>query len=320
MRLTAFKRGAMVVAPVLAVAAGIAFSGTKSAHADGEDKTAFNERCSDRLSIALLGQAPDPTMLTAADPQAAVDAMIASPAFVERFSRFINSQFNSGPGAAPTDDAVYYLTKQIMTTNKPWSDLFVGKYTVDLDADMKVVVKDDPAGLGYFRSPLWMKRYAGNETAGYRISSAYHIINNVVGLELTPSVAKPGDDRTATGRQGPNCAGCHYDNWYALDKVAKILSRRQGQDDKMTFLPPNEGPQTILDNQSISDDSGLVNALVASTQFKFHACRLAFQFLYGRAENQCEAPLFDQCVDNFAQQGTIQAAVATVAKDAGFCQ
>ncbi len=320
MRLSAFKRGAMVVAPVLAVAAGIAFSGSKTAHADDADKAAFNERCGARLSIALLGQAPSAQILTAADPQASIDQMIASPAFVERFSRFINSEFNSGPGAAPTDDAVYFLTKQILTNNKPWSDLYLGKYTVDLDASKNVVVKDDPNGLGYFRSPLWMKRYAGNESAGYRISSAYHIINNVVGLELTPSVAKPGDDRTATGRQGPNCAGCHYQNWYALDKVAKILSHRVGQGDTMTFTPPNEGPQTILDNQTIADDASLVSNLVNSTQFKFHACRLAFQFLYGRAENQCEGPLFDQCVDNFTSQGTIQAAVSTVAKDPGFCQ
>ena len=64
-----------------------------------------------------------------------------------------------------------------------------------------------------------MLRYAGNEEAGIRISAAYHMIQNTTGFEVPASVAKPGEDRSATGRQASGCAGCHYQPWFALDSV-----------------------------------------------------------------------------------------------------
>ena len=72
--------------------------------------------------------------------------------------------------------------------------------------------------------------------------------------------------------------------------------------------------------RTITDDKSLVQTLVDSDSLKFNACRLAFKFLYGRDENKCEGPLFDQCIDAFTAGGTIQSAVATIAKDASFCQ
>jgi hypothetical protein len=316
---TATRRGLVLLAPALAIVAGIAASG-KTAHGAGEDKAEFNERCATRLSIAMLGQSPSAQFFTTADPQASIDQILANPAFIERFSRYINSTFNSGPGAAQTDDAVYYLTKHVITNAKPWSDLFIGQYKVDLDASKNMVVTPDPTGLGYFRSVPWQRRYAGNEPGGYKISTAYRMVNNVVGVELIPSTNKPGDDRTATGRHAPACSSCHYDNWDALDLIAKVLTKRVGTGDTMTFTPPSEGPQKVLDGEMVNDDGEFINTMVKSDQFKFRACRIAFNFLYGRNENECEAPLFDKCVDEFTAKGTIQAAIATVAKDPGFCQ
>ena len=314
------RRILLAVAPLLAVAGAVAVGGSKSAHATGEDKTELDQRCATRLSIAMLGASPTATFFATPNPQGAVDPMLTSPAFIERFSRFVNATFNSGPGALQTDDAVYFLTKYVLANAKPWTDLFIGQYTVDVDASKNMVVTADPNGLGYFRSLPWQRRYAGNETAGYKLSTAYRIVNNVVGVELTPSVAKPGDDRTSVGRKAAACAGCHYDSWFALDKIAKVLTRRQGTGDTMTFLPPSEGPQSVLDGETVASDADLVNSMVKSPQFKFRACRLAFNFLYSRNENQCEALLFDKCVDEFTSKWTIQSAVAIVAKDAGFFQ
>ena len=67
-------------------------------------------------------------------------------------------------------------------------------------------VAPDPEGLGYFRSDAWMRRYAGNEEDGYRLSAAYRILQNTTGLELTATTnvagRRPHGDRAA-GRRLP---------------------------------------------------------------------------------------------------------------------
>lgn len=88
----------------------------------------------------------------------------------------------------------------------------------------------------------------------------------------------------------------------------------------MRFEPPPTAPQTILNGQVIADDKGLVASLVASVQFEFQVCRLAFGFVYGRNELSCEGPLFDQCIDSFRREQTMQSAIAAVMSDPGFCQ
>jgi hypothetical protein len=71
--------------------------------------------------------------------------------------------------------------------------------------------------------------------------------------------------------------------------------------------------------KTIANDKDLVTALVTSDGWRFNQCRQVFKFLYGRQENECEAPVFDKCVDALDQQKTIDAAVAAVAKDPSFC-
>jgi hypothetical protein len=302
-----------VAAPLFAVAIAAIASASKPVRADAaaDEK---RERCATRVSIALHGSSAPAALMTAANPQDQVDAMLADPVFTERFARFTNSEFNPQPGVNVAEDASYTLAKYVLVNKKPWSDLFIGAYGVTN------TVTADPNGLGYFRSDAWMRRYAGNEQDGYRLSAAYRIQQNTTGLKLTAVTNVEGVDLTATGRQAAACAGCHYQNWYALDKVAKILSRRKGLGANMTFLDPNEGPQQILGGKTLANDKDLITALVESTNFKVNACRLAFKYLYGRPENTCEAQVFERCVDAFTKDQTMQSAIAAVAKDPTFCQ
>jgi hypothetical protein len=308
-------------AAVLPLAAASALVSERGRAEDGAtDHAELGERCGVRLSIALLGKSPDAALLASADPQGAVDAMVATPEFADRFARFVNARFNGGPSDDATNDPVYYLARYVVGQNQPWSELFLGPYDVVAnDATGAMDVKTDPNGLGYFRTDAWRKRYAGNEPNGYMLSAAFRILSNTTGLELTPSVGNPGDDRTATGRSQGVCKSCHFDAWYALDTFARLLPMRKGQGNAMTFTPPTAGPQQLL-GKTLATDKDLVSALVDSDAWRFAQCRDVFLFLYGRAENQCEAKVFDACVDALSTQKTIRAAVSAVAKDPSFCQ
>ena len=303
-----------VVAGVIALTVGLAKP--QRAHADDEAAAAEKrERCATRISVALLGKSATPELLAATNPQDSVDGLLADPAFVERFARFTNAQFNDEPGEGVAEDASYTLAKFVLSNGKlPWKDMFVGAY------DVADAVTPDADGLGYFRSAAWMKRYAGNEEDGYRIAAAYRMMQNTTGLKLTATTNVEGVDLSADGRKANACRGCHYDGWFALDLVSKVLSKRKGTGDDITYTPPTEGPQAILDGKTIANDKELVEALVASENFEFNTCRLAFQFLYGRAESTCEGQVFDKCVDAFSTTGTMQSALAAIAKDPTFCQ
>ncbi len=276
------------------------------------------QRCAVKVAVTLTGKSPDSTLLANANPQSQVDTLLTQAAFLERAARFINTKFNDDPGAASVDDAAYHLSKHVLTNRLPWRQLFLGAFRVDT-VNGAVSVVNDANGLGYFRSPAWLKRYAGNEEQGVKLSTAYRILNNVTGISLTAAVQVPGLDVSAQGRRNPACSGCHYDQWFALDKLASVLTRRVGTGDAMRFEPPTAGPQQLLDGRTISNDKELVTALVGSTEFEFNVCRTAFQFVHGRKELDCEGPLFDRCIDAFRAQGTFQAAVATLTKDASFC-
>jgi len=325
MRVTRAKLGLVTALGALVVAAASAATSPGAANADGGDPTEARERCATRLSIALLGESAAPALMTSADPQGQVDAMLGDAKFQERFARFVNSQFNDDPGQKPGDDAVYYLAKYVLQNNKPWRDLFIGAYDVDYQTPgntaTPVMVKDDPNGLGYFRSEPWLVRYAGNEQAGYKLNTAYHMLNNTLGLQLIASTNAPGADVSATGRQAAPCNGCHYDPWYALDKVARTLTRvKYDKQGMTTFTPSTDGPQQILGGVTVHDDKELITTLVNNVAFDFNVCRMSFQYLYGRGENKCEGTVFDKCMQAFKTAGTVQAALGAVAKDPSYCQ
>src|SRR5262245_62091973 len=104
------------------------FVGSRTAHGDPVDanKQAQNERCAIRLAASILSQSPTPDLMSAADPQAQVDTLLAKPEFIEHFARYLNSELNRSPGSAdkPGEDAVYFLSKYVLQNGKPWSDLF----------------------------------------------------------------------------------------------------------------------------------------------------------------------------------------------------
>ena len=307
----------LALVPVLAGVA--ALSTRNSAHAEDAtaDKKELSERCAVRLSMALVGDSPDATLASSPDPQSAVDAMVQSPAYMERFARFINSEVSGSPSEAPGNDPVYYLAHHVLTQNKPWSDLFIGPYSLTPTAT-GVTIGDDPNGAGYFRSTVWRKKFAGSEEEGAMLVAAFRMVQNTTGLELKASVGNAGEDRGLEGRKATACKGCHFDSWFALDKVATLLPKRQGTGDAMTFIPPTAGPQPLL-GKTIKDDKELLETLVASDAWKFNQCRRVFHFLYGRNENQCEAKVFDACVDSLTTTKNIKSAVAVVAKDPSFC-
>jgi hypothetical protein len=140
-------------------------------------------------------------------------------------------------------------------------------------------------------------------------------MQNVVGLEL---VAVPSDgaaDTTAAGREVAPCRGCHFDGWFALDRVAAVLPRKGER-----FDAYRGGPREILGGIPVANDEELVRALVASEDFAVHACRLSFAYLYGRRDGACDGPLLDPCVDAFRKDGAITSALRTIAADPSFCE
>jgi hypothetical protein len=276
--------------------------------------SAFNERCATRLAIAFTGKTATTEQLSSPDPKLFIDRHLDSEDFRERFARFINTEFNAAPGATSLEDAPYHIAKQVLKDDRPWSDMFLGKFRLSPVAS-NVAVFEDESGLGYFRSEDWYRRYEGNEEQGIKLSTAYRIMNNVVGLKLTAVTASPNSDQTASGRQAAPCNGCHFDGWYALDRVAQILPKR-GQ----RFDAYSGGAREMLGGKQIANDKELVTALVESENFSVNACRLSFKFLYGREDNGCEAATFDRCVDTFKVEKKITSALAAIAREPGFCE
>ena len=281
-------------------------------------------RCASRLSIALIGSSPAPALLADAHPESQVDRLLATPDFQERFARFLNSQFNDTPGTVPTEDAAYYLSKYILENNLPWKELFVGPYTVNGSGMMvgggNAVVQSDSNGLGFFRSPGWVTRYAGNEENGIRLSAAYRMMQNIVGLKVSAEALQPNTDASASGRSVAPCKSCHYEKWYALDLAANILGKVTRMNNVVSIAPYTGAAREVLGGVMLKNEKEFVNALANSPDFLVHSCRLVFRYLYGRSENACEATLFDACIDALKSTGSIIPSLALVAKDPSFCQ
>lgn len=279
-------------------------------------------RCATRIAIALTGKAPTPELMGAPDPQGMVETLLKQPDFIEHFSRYFNARANGSLGANTVEDATYHFSKHILTNNEPWKNMFVGTYDLVATgngAAQTVAVQPNPNGLGYFRNRVWMDRYAGNEAAGLKLATIYRIMNNVVGLELVATTNAPGADVTAAGRQAPACRSCHYEGWYALDVNTALLSTVRRQGNTITYVPPDGQPKPVLGGLMLRDDKEFVSALVDSEAFLFNACRVAFGFAYGRNENQCEAELFDKCIDAFKSSGLMQNAISTLVTDSSYC-
>lgn len=301
----------------VALAGAFALNAKHATAADAtEDMAEKSEKCATRLGIAMIGER--------AAAGATFDTLVKDAKFQERFARFANSQMNNSPGMKPAEDASYYFAKYVLENDKPWSEMFVGKYDLKpVNAQQpngEVQVVDDADGLGYFHTRAWMVRYAGNESAGIRIVTAYRMMQNTLGLQLTATTNAPDVDLSADGRKAAQCAGCHYNPWFALDNTASVLGTRTGTGDDVEFQGPTGGAKSILGGVMISNDRELAATLVANEAFDVNACRLAFKYLYGRAETSCEGPVFDVCVAGFKKDKKITSALRAVATDANFCE
>jgi hypothetical protein len=309
--------------PILLVAAGLGFA-SRNANADDVDQdevVAARERCAARLAIAITGESPSAELRGNENPQAETINLLSTPAFRTRFARFVNATYNREPGEDAAQDAAYWMALHVLEKALPWKEMFTGKYNIQDDEEgERATVVADPNGLGYFRSYAWLERYSGNEKEGLKLTTAYRIAHNMIGLKLTAVTNAPNVDTSATGRRQQPCASCHHDGFYPLDKVAMVLTRKNDTQDDVTFDPPKGGPQQILGGITVANDADVVNALADSEAFRFRQCRLAFNYLYGRDENVCEGPVFDFCMQEFNTTGRIESALAAIATHETFCQ
>jgi len=288
---------------------------------------AQKERCATRVSIALTGKSADAGLLAAADPRAEAMRLMGTADFRDRFARFMNTRMNENPGANAPEDASYFLTDYILANNKPWKELFTGPYMVEAvaqgnnpTANARVVVNQE--GLGYFRSPIWLLRYAGNEETGLKLNTAYRIMNNVIGLTLKAAVNNTSDDVSANGRAQLPCKTCHFDGPFPLDTISHILTKKivnPADPNDIRFGPQQAPSVTVLGGKTITNDKDLVTALVESDSFNYNVCRSAFDFLYGRSEYTCDAATFDKCIQDFKASGQIQSALNAIIQSKDFC-
>ena len=278
------------------------------------------QRCTRRISQTLgIGYRASLTSLAGATPQARVRTWLESRDAITTFAGFINSRFNSQPGANLAEEGVPAAVRFILTNKKPWKELFVGRYTINHTNNIIMENATVPA-LGYFGSLGWQKRYLGNAPDGLMLSAGYRTMQNVVGFKLIPSPQNGEGDATATGRERAECRGCHFDSPYGLDLVARLLPRKIGMGGGARAEKVPVTPQTLFNGIQVRDHEHLLEVLTASDAFLFRTCRLAFEFVYGRPESACEAPMFDRCVDAFARTGMMQDALASYLEDPQYCE
>lgn len=258
----------------------------------------------------------------AGTPQQRVPEFLAQPAFAQRWAAFLNSRFNSQPGLSAEEDVMTAVVAHVLANNKPWKDVFVGRFALSGPGGYPKI-SDDPAAPphGFFGLKPWQRRYAGNEENGVMLQAAYRILRATLGVELVASAQNASGDATLTGRQRAECRGCHFDSAYALDHVAGLLPWwRKGVGPRMTIEPRVPTPQTLFNGRTVQSLDELLAIAVESDAFSFWSCRLAFEFAVGRPETGCEAPVFDACVDALRGTGDIRAGLAAIMTHPTYCE
>lgn len=324
-RHTRWLAGVLVLLPLLAFGADTALP---------SDEVLKVRRCWRKLSLTFFGGIDKPNWAAVGlygpdsggfyqDPRMYppdyLEAFLATEQFAERFAGFVNAKWQRAFSADPQGNIPFYVARHVLQRRAPWRDVFTGA----LDASVfegKVTISPKADGLGYFRTKDWLAQHAGNEVDGYKLFTAYRMLQNTIGLKLVPAANNTTGDATAVGRQQPACRGCHYEGPYALDLVARVLTRRDGFGTTMKFVPSTEAPQQVLGGRTIHDDAELVRTLVSSDAFLFNTCRLAFEFVHGRPETTCEAEVFDACVAAFEREGTMQSAIKAIVQRPEFCE
>jgi hypothetical protein len=257
----------------------------------------------------------------AGTPQQRVPEFLVQSGFRSRWAAFLNSRFNAQPGLNAEEDVMTAVVDYVLANNRPWKDVFVGRFTMSGPSGYPKIA-DDPMAPphGFFGLKSWQRRYAGNEENGVMLQAAYRILRATIGIELTPSPQNATGDATLTGRQRAECRSCHFDSPYALDRVAAVLPwRRMGVGARATIEPQAPTAQVLFDGRTVQSLDELLAVIVESDAFYFWSCRLAFEFAVGRAETGCEAKVFDACVDALKATGDIRAGIAAIMTDPMYC-
>lgn len=278
------------------------------------------QRCTRRISQALgMGFRTNLLGLAGATPQAKARTWLESRDAIATFAGFVNARFNDEPGANTSEEGLAAAARWVLTNKKPWRELFTGRFRINATNNQ---ITEDPTApaLGYFGSPGWQRRYLGNAPDGLLLQAAYRTLQNTTGFTLVPSPENGSGDATATGRERAECRGCHFDSPYALDPVARLLPRKVGSGGGARAEKVAVTAQTLFNGLEVRDHEHLVEVLTGSDDFLFRSCRLAFEFLYGRRESACEAPMFDRCVDAFARTGQMHDALASYLEDPQYCE
>ncbi len=241
--------------------------------------------------------------------------------FVARWGAFVSSRVNAQPGETAEDDVMLAAIRFVFENNRPWKDVFVGRFGMKGPSGYPVVVDaPDQPPYGFFGLAPWLKRYAGNASDGHLLQASNRILLATIGFKLTPSPQNAIGDNGRTGRERAECRSCHYDSPYALDHVAALLPwARTLANGQVKVVPQTPTPQVLFNGQTFNSFDELLQTLVGSDAFLFWSCRLAFEFSVGRPESGCEADLFDRCVDTLRETQDIRAAIASIMQHPSYC-
>ena len=280
-------------------------------------------QCSQKLHSTLYGRSATSQELNIANPMSTVDAMMSNDEFIEKFSMYVNAHMNWLPGDGKRNNPVYMAMKYYIfkdNQEKPWKELFTGGYDL---YDNGYNPREDNSG--YFSDRNWKKVYKGNEEFGYKLRTAYLILNNQIGLNLEALTVNNAGGSGRNARQDPNnvCVACHFNSDFALDRIAQILPLvdRQSSDAQNLIEIAALGPfnQEIY-GQTVSNLKELTEVLASLDAFNTNACNIAFQFVFGREHRGADKAIFEQCVDEFKQDGHITASVKHFVDSDIFCK
>lgn len=279
-------------------------------------------QCNQKLTSTLFGRSATTAELNIADPLSRVDAMMADPEFIDHFSSVVNAHMewlpNDGISANPVYGAMTFFLFE-KGEEKPWRELFTGDYALYDNG------YNPQTGSGYFSDRTWKHRYKGNEEDGFKLRTAYMILNNSIGLNLEALTVNTSGGSGRDARQDPTsvCYACHYKEEFALDRIANVLPQvnRESSDAQNLIEnpPPGPTPQNIY-GSDVSDLNGLVDSLVNIDEFYTNACNIAFNFVFGRDERGDDKEIFQSCVEEFKADGRITVAVRHFIDSEIFCQ
>lgn len=280
-------------------------------------------QCNQKLSSTLYGRSATEAELEVVSPMGRVDSMMSDQEFVDHFASFLNAHLEWTPDDGIRNNPVYAAIQFYLFQDgeeKPWRELFTGNYNL-YDSGYNT----DPGYTGFFSNRVWKRKYKGNEEDGFKLRTAYMILNNTIGLNLEALTVNNSGGSGRDARQDPNtvCYACHYKEEFALDRIANVLPMvdRESSDAQNLIEkdPPGPTPQTIY-GSDVSNLSELVNSLVTTDEFYTNACHVAFKFVFGRDERGADKEIFQGCLQAFRADERISVAIRHFVDSDIFCQ